>query len=508
MLCDNSFRLFFEYLMENSIDDLSGMNNLITNALKYVAEEVHIGRVEMNLLTPISSFEMTGNNVHETIVFSKNGCNDNQVVSREYKTGDNGLFRINFYPEKNVTWNEEEKTDVYLLCGSIILFGGRSRLNIIAEKAVYYDANTGVMNTNGLGKYVGPLVAKGIIQDYSGIFLNIKNFKFINKRSSSKIGDLCLFQYAQSLARYVGDAGVVSRLGGDNFFIIIRKDKVRDFIKNVKLSNVVCVLNGKEHEFELECRVGLYECQPGDTMTELMNNANIAINVSRNTSNDVVVFRQEMLEYTYRVKEISMSFPKALENEEFVVYYQPKVDLKTETICGCEALVRWIRDGKLVPPMDFIPILEQEGSVCILDFYVLEHVCKDIRKWIDSGIEPVRVSVNFSKLHLHNKMLANRIISIMDKYSVESKYIEIEITEMSGYEDYSVLSEFVDIMNMEGIHTSIDDFGTGYSSMNLIKDLNVDIIKLDKSFLNDGANRTFRETVLLRNIVNMINELG
>lgn len=508
MLCDNNFRLFFEELMNENTDNLPDFNKKIANSLKHVAEEANLGKLEMKLVTPVSPFEISGNNIHEEVLFCDEGYNENQVVTREYKTGDNGKFNVSVYPKKNVTWNEDEKATIYFLCGNMIMFGGRSRLNMLASKAIYYDSSTGISNANGLGKFVGPLAARGMLHEYSGIFLNIKNFKFVNKRTTSKVGDLCLFQYAQALVRAVGDDGRVSRLGGDNFFVVIKKEKVSRFIQDIKICNVVCVLDGKEYEFELGSRAGIYECMEGDTMSEMMNNANIAINVSRNTSNDVVVFRQEMLEYTYKIKEISMRFPKALEQEEFVVYYQPKVDLKNETLCGCEALVRWFRNGKLIPPMEFIPVLEQEGSICTLDFYVLEHVCRDIRKWLDSGLEPVRTSVNFSKLHLHNKMLANRIISVMDKYNVDSKYIEIEITEMSGYEDYTVLSEFIDTMNAEGIHTSIDDFGTGYSSINLIKDLNVDIIKLDKSFLNDGNDRTYKESVLLRNVVSMINELG
>ena len=113
-------------------------------------------------------------------------------------------------------------------------------------------------------------------------------------------------------------------------------------------------------------------------------------------------------------KEISARFPHAIQNQEFEVYYQPKVNIETNTICGCEALVRWFRYGKMVSPMSFIPVLESEGTICVLDFYVFEKVCKTIKKWKESGIEPVRVSVNFSRIHLHNPNLAEDILEIID----------------------------------------------------------------------------------------------
>mgnify|MGYP003294369310 CR=1 FL=1 len=161
--------------------------------------------------------------------------------------------------------------------------------------------------------------------------------------------------------------------------------------------------------------------------------------------------------------------------------------------------------------MDFIPVLEREGSICELDFYVLETICADIKKWQDMGIDPVRVSTNFSKMHLHNKALAERIVSVINKYGIDSRFIEIELTEMTGYEDYDALAAFVAEMKAYGIHTSIDDFGTGYSSLNLLKELDVDIIKLDRSFFNNIAvndDENSHDRIVIKNIVNMVKELN
>ena len=167
-----------------------------------------------------------------------------------------------------------------------------------------------------------------------------------------------------------------------------------------------------------------------------------------------------------------------------------------------------IKNGKVVPPADFIPLFERDGSVCRLDFYVLDQVCRDIKAWKQQGIEPVTISVNFSKTHLHNPKVAEEILAVIGTYGIESKYIEIELTEMSDYSDYLALKTLVSKMKSHGIKTSIDDFGTGFSSLNLLTDFMFDIVKLDKSFLdNIEKHGSGTDEIVVRNIVKMVREL-
>ena len=183
--------------------------------------------------------------------------------------------------------------------------------------------------------------------------------------------------------------------------------------------------------------------------------------------------------------------------------------MQSQSLCGCEALVRWKRNGQIVPPNDFLPVLEKEASICKLDFYVFHRVCEDIHSWIQAGYEPVRVSSNFSRLHLRNPHLTEDILNTMKEFDIDSKYIEIELTEASDFEDKVAMQQFVDGLRQHGITVSIDDFGTGYSTFNAIKDLNVNVIKLDKSLLDHiGGENTHHDEVVIRNMVNMINELN
>jgi EAL domain-containing protein (putative c-di-GMP-specific phosphodiesterase class I) len=209
----------------------------------------------------------------------------------------------------------------------------------------------------------------------------------------------------------------------------------------------------------------------------------------------------------FREKQIADRFPTALAKEEFVVFYQPKVETDSYTIVGAEALVRWFSDGTIISPAEFVPLIERDGGICKLDFYMLEHVCQDIRKWLDKGMEPVRISVNFSRRHLTNPKLGDEIVEIIQKYQIPFRYIEIEVTETTDEEEQGMLSHFMNQMRLHQIATAIDDFGTGYSSLNILRSFPVDVLKIDKSFIDDG-NITENDEIVLTNIVKMARELN
>ena len=258
----------------------------------------------------------------------------------------------------------------------------------------------------------------------------------------------------------------------------------------------------------IHCRIGVYDAQATDSINEILHCSSIAMNESRqHPGNDIVYFEKHMLENISHEKEISAMFNEALKRKEFIVYYQPKVSIDEKKLCGCEALVRWNRNGQIIAPGEFLPILEKEASVCQLDFYVFRKVCEDIRSWLDMGYEPVRVSSNFSRLHLGNPHLAQDILSIMQEFNIDSKYIEIELTEASDFEDKVAMQRFVNDLRFNEISVSIDDFGTGYSTFNALKDLNVNVIKLDKSLLDHIGDDKHHDEVVVKNMVNMINEL-
>ncbi|MBQ6034836.1 MAG: EAL domain-containing protein, partial [Ruminococcus sp.] len=172
-------------------------------------------------------------------------------------------------------------------------------------------------------------------------------------------------------------------------------------------------------------------------------------------------------------------------------------------------LCRWIRDGRIVPPMEFIPVLEQNTDICQLDFYMLDSVCADIRRWLDEGGNVVRISVNLSRKHMMDVDLLEHIMNIVDKHNVPHEYIEIELTETTTDVEFRDLKRVVSGLQQQGIYTSVDDFGMGYSSLNLLREIPWNVLKVDRCFLPvDSDDSTSSRTVMFKYVVAMAKELG
>ena len=375
----------------------------------------------------------------------------------------------------------------------------------ISDEMVSRDLLTGVANFDYLIR-VGEKMKrrkKNRLVNYAGLAISIKDFKFINQEYGSAIGDIVLKNYANTLSDFLHRGEVIARNGGDNFIALVEKGRAEEFFNQI---SKVPVDVGEKMGLTLPSRCGIYQINDEDSIYDVINACLIAVGETRRSgAEDYVWFRQERRDEMVRQKDILSGYHKAIEEEEFVIYYQPKVNLKTRTLCGCEALVRWIRNGELVPPNSFIPVLENDGKVQELDFYVFDKVCRDIGDWQRRGIQPVRVSSNFSKLHLHNKQFVDDVLAVVNKHGADPYYLEAELTESSGYEDLDAMKFFVSEMREAGIHTSMDDFGTGYSSLSLLRDIDMDVIKLDRTFLRDENDA--KEERMVENIVRMIHDL-
>ena len=185
--------------------------------------------------------------------------------------------------------------------------------------------------------------------------------------------------------------------------------------------------------------------------------------------------------------------------------------MHTETgrVIGAEALCRWFHEGKMVSPGAFIPVLEETDDICKLDFYMLDHVCRDIRRWIDQGRKVVRISVNLSRKHMINRNLVEQLMKIIDRHNVPHSCIEIELTETTTDVAFSDLKRVVTGLQSAGIFASVDDFGIGYSSLNLIRELPWNVLKVDRSILpmeDDEPNSV--NSIMFRYVIAMVNELG
>ena len=379
----------------------------------------------------------------------------------------------------------------------------------LSHEIINIDPLTQIPNFDYFLGYCEKPFIRGNLANYAVMSIDIKGFQYFNQQLGTSFGDALLVEYAAQLKKNKSRKRYrefIARVNGDSFIAIHKTDRIpviTDYLRQVDMN---VRFGDSVQKVTVYSRCGVCPLEKGMSIMDAVENSRTALREAKKLSNTSSVwYTPKMSEKERNSKETIAKFSKAIKNNEFLVYYQPKVDMTTNRLSGCEALVRWMHDGKLIPPFSFIPVLEDEGYVTELDFYVFEKVCKDLSEWISKGIEPVRISSNFSKLHLKNKRFADDILEIISQYNIDKKYIEIELTESSGYDDFEAMTQFVNKMKIENIHTAIDDFGTGYSSLSLLKDLDIDVVKLDKSFLN-GANTDLQKQ-MIENIIKMIRDL-
>ena len=214
---------------------------------------------------------------------------------------------------------------------------------------------------------------------------------------------------------------------------------------------------------------------------------------------------RELMDEIEEQKHFELMIRKGLENEEFEPYYQPKVNCRTNTLCGAEALARWRHDGKIIHPSEFIHVMERNDSICELDLLMLRKICRDISKWLEEGISVPPVSINFSRRNLADPDLAATIDRIVAESGVPKYLIEIEITETTDEFPISVMKKFVDGLKERGFSSSIDDFGSANSSMAVLREISFDTVKIDKGFIDHDHSK---DRAILDHIIKMARSIG
>lgn len=402
--------------------------------------------------------------------------------------------------------------NVHDLAFELISFIPREHFVTSIKTDMMVDLTVGIPNLSGYLEYAAKLLMSGRIADYDAMYFNIHNFKFINNIFSYTEGNEVISQYANRLIAELKDDEMLARLGGDNFVVFIRKENADNFIKLLENTDInIETSSGNKRKLNFTAKIGAAHLDGIRNPGEVMHRVSVAYQ-SIKSRKDIqsIYFCDDLLEREMQMQEIIHGFDKAIANREFVVYYQPKVEISEKKLIGAEALVRWNRHGEIVNPIKFIPTLEKEGKVCELDFYVLEEVCRMLKERQDSGKELVCISSNFSRKHLDDPYFVQKVTDIVDKYGVGHEFIEIELTESEEFSDYGAMSVFVDEFRRKGFKTSIDDFGTGYSTMKMLQRTSLDIVKIDRSFIPLSENYPEKEKALyiLRDMVRMTRDLG
>ena len=385
----------------------------------------------------------------------------------------------------------------------------REKIQILNEiiNLIYNEIKSSykLYTENDIEAFCLNLIDKQKFDDYSIVSMSLNNYNFLKKYFDEKT-DKIFNLYYKELIKLLDVGERIFLTNVNNIIALIKKDNIEEFLKFKKLIEIP-IFSDIQDYISFDIRTGIYNVKNGDEAKNSIEKSLIALYMAEHVYKiEELVFTEEMEKTIIKEQRVLSLFPKALNNQEFTVFYQPKVDLNTNSIYGTEALVRWQKAGKIISPGEFIPILERENILYQLDFYVLECVCKDIRRWIDEKLDPVKVSINFSKKSIRSSNFINDLMNILNKYQISSEYIEIELTETVETLDSENLINFVNIMRQNNINVSIDDFGTGYSSLNLIKNLSANTIKIDKSFIDNIENT--KDSVVVRNIINIAKELG
>lgn len=407
-------------------------------------------------------------------------------------------------------WSEEEVQQIEAFEKLIYTFCDRSYASTIAKDLSMFDNDLMVYPLTFFLATVKNLIRQGRIGEFGGVYFNIKHFSSINDRFGRDCATNIMKQFIHGIQEKILYEECICRVGGDNFVVLFKKDNL-NIIKNY-LSGMPITFNDVDETVTVTTTAGYYMIpEATESATDVMDRISTAYQLAKSVyKRPFLFYDDEIMQHQTHVKEIEMMFPSAIENEEFKVFYQPKTQLNNYQLAGAEALCRWFRNGKVISPGEFIPVLEGSKAICTLDFYMLDHVCRDIRRWLDEGREAVKVSVNLSRLHLGDEDLLESILRIIDKYKVPHHFIEIELTETTTDVDYKELKKIVYGLREQDISTSVDDFGVGYSSLNLIREMPWNVLKIDKSFLptQEEEDKDPSKVKMLRHIITMSQDLG
>ena len=483
----------FSYIVDES-------GNIIVNANNDSKTKNLIDNIDSMLVGKSKEkFEAYKDKIMENIKNEISGTRTLQTDNGKYymvyePIGINGWSIATFIPSKAIAGEINRALLTTFILAIIVIF-------IILSICIYI-----VISNNKKQKqlyeyaYIDPVTKKGNINYFRKkgqerlerksnatvyiMVLDINKFKMINKAYGYKTGDTILYGIGQELENVLGKGSIICRYSNDYFAVLfeyeegIRKivNKIVRNIENLKIGNNV---------YNLSVNIGIYKVDTDNNIAEAMDKAIIAHSASKGDVFDKFhIYDKKMEKELVKESKIESEMYQALMNKEFQVYYQPKIYAKDGQLYGAEALVRWIHDGKMISPSEFIPLFEKNKFILKLDLYIFEQVCSDMKMWKEKyGKEPV-ISVNVSREHFLDEHFLEKYMMIAAKYGINTNKIDLEITESATIEAGIDIIEIMNKMKRLGFMISIDDFGTGYSSLSALQDMPADILKIDKSFVD------------------------
>jgi diguanylate cyclase (GGDEF)-like protein/PAS domain S-box-containing protein len=387
-----------------------------------------------------------------------------------------------------------------------------------AERRIRYlarfDALTKMPNRMQFQHLLHQAIARGLRQDRGLVllYLDVDNFKEINDTFGHEAGDRVLETVSERLSRALPKESVVGRLAGDEFAVFAETvDGERDrheqaaSLARLLLNEIARPQHVGEHELEVTASIGIAACpENGDNVIDLIRNADAAMyHAKRAGRNCHVFYAPEMNAVAVERLLLKSKLRRALDRDEFLVRYQPKVDLASGLVVGAEALLRWRLPGHgEIAPSQFIPLAEESRLILDIGAWVLNQVCSDYAQWQKRVSDPGLVAINLSLKELSQASFIPRCRSVFERHGVSPSRVELEITETTLMMDAERTLPLLDELRAMGVHLSIDDFGTGYSSLSALQQFPIGTLKIDQSFVRNAATDPDDATIV-RTIIEM-----
>ncbi len=323
------------------------------------------------------------------------------------------------------------------------------------------------------------------------MFIDLDRFKNINDTLGHDAGDGVLKEVAERLRGCLRESDTIGRLGGDEFVVLIEElpEPVQVAAVAQKILAAVAkpfILDAQEFHLTASIGISTYPAD-GEDVQNLLKNADISMyRAKEQGKNNYQFYSAQMNVHSIERLALESSLRRALERNEFVLHYQPKVDIGSGRVTGMEALVRWQRTDKaLIPPAQFIPLAEETGLIVPIGEWVLKTACAQNKSWQDQGLPPLRIAVNLSARQFIHENLLQDVARVLNETGLDATSLELEITESMVMHNPEHAVKLLNKLKATGIHLSIDDFGTGYSSLNYLKRFPIDNVKIDRSFIQD-----------------------
>lgn len=363
----------------------------------------------------------------------------------------------------------------------------QGKLNgVVVDYLATYDELTGIYNKQAFYAKTKEMLLDNPDKNFDLLRINIERFKVLNDLFGESTGDKLLRYIGKFLKEINLPLCVSGRLYADNFVVCYEAGKgdSRRMINTLQMVADSFAINNRTI-----LSFGLYRIDDKTLPVSVMcDRANMALwKAKGNFKNPYCEYDEKMRQQVLKEQKIINAMEMAIQNKEFTLYLQPKYNIEKGTIIGAEALVRWISlENGFISPGDFMPVFENNGFVYEVDKFIWEESCRYLRKWLDEGREVHPISVNVSRIDLYDPKLVQHLVDLREKYQLPSQYLELEITESAYTEDPEQIITITRQLREAGFVILMDDFGTGYSSLNMLKDIQIDVLKLDMGFLKSS----------------------